>query len=132
YQAPVVTRLSVTSGPAAGGTTVTVHGKYFVGATAVYFGSAPVTGAITVNRKGTAITVTAPAGSAGPVDVTVVTAAGASGVAGGRPYLAACALRLGATGLTFFDDDVTAFFSPHAAGKSVLFLVAVGPGRRRR
>jgi hypothetical protein len=52
-------------------------------------------------------------------------------VVGGRLYLAACALGFGATGLTFFDDDVTHFFSPHAAGKSVMFLVAAGvPGRR--
>ena len=52
-------------------------------------------------------------------------------IAGGRTYLAAYALGLGATGLTFFDDDVTAFFSPHAAGKSVMFLMAVGARRRR-
>ena len=52
------------------------------------------------------------------------------GIRGGKVYLAAYALRLGATGLTFLDDDVTAFFSPHAAGKSVMFLAAVGrPGR---
>ena len=51
--------------------------------------------------------------------------------ANGKAYLAAYALRLGATGLTFFDDDVTAFFSPHAAGKSVMFLNALGPGARR-
>ena len=60
-------------------------------------------------------------------------AALAAAIAGGRAYLAAYALGLGATGLTFFDDDVTAFFSPDAAGKSVLFLVAVGQrGTRRR
>jgi SagB-type dehydrogenase family enzyme len=53
----------------------------------------------------------------------------AAAVAGGRAYLAAYALGLGATGLTFFDDDVTAFFSPHAAGKAVMFLVAVGRSR---
>jgi SagB-type dehydrogenase family enzyme len=54
-------------------------------------------------------------------------------IMGGRLYLAAYAHRLGATGLTFFDDDVTEFFSPHAAGKSVMFLVALGvPQRRRR
>jgi nitroreductase len=52
-------------------------------------------------------------------------------IVGGKLYLAAYALGLGATGLTFFDDDVTAFFSPHAAGKSVMFLVALGHGRRR-
>ena len=44
----------------------------------------------------------------------------------GKLYLAAYALRLGATGLTFFDDEVTAFFSPHSAVKSVMFLIALG------
>jgi hypothetical protein len=28
--------------------------------------------------------------------------------------------------MTFYDDDVTEFFSPHAAGKSLMFLVALG------
>ena len=49
-----------------------------------------------------------------------------AGIIGGRLYLAAYAQHLGATGLTFFDDDVTAFFSPHAEGKSAIFLVALG------
>ena len=49
-----------------------------------------------------------------------------AGILGGKLYLAAYAQRLGATGLTFFDDDVTAFFSPHAEGKSAIFLVALG------
>lgn len=48
------------------------------------------------------------------------------GIVGGRMYLAAYAQGFGATGLTFFDDEVTEFFSPHAAGKSVMFLVALG------
>jgi SagB-type dehydrogenase family enzyme len=48
------------------------------------------------------------------------------GLIGGRAYLASYGLGLGATGLTFFDDAVTAFFSPHAAGKAVMFLVAFG------
>jgi SagB-type dehydrogenase family enzyme len=47
-------------------------------------------------------------------------------VTGGRLYLAAYAQRFGGSGLTFFDDEVTEFFSPHAAGKSVMFLVALG------
>jgi SagB-type dehydrogenase family enzyme len=49
-----------------------------------------------------------------------------AGIVGGKLYLAAYAQHLGATGLTFFDDDVTAFFSPHAEGKSAIFLVALG------
>jgi SagB-type dehydrogenase family enzyme len=47
-------------------------------------------------------------------------------IEGGKTYLATYALRLGATGLTFYDDQVTAFFSPHAASKSVMFLMACG------
>jgi len=54
-----------------------------------------------------------------------------AGILGGKLYLAAYAQRLGATGLTFFDDDVTSFFSPHAAGKSAIFLTAVGKSARR-
>ena len=53
-----------------------------------------------------------------------------AGILGGKMYLAAYALHLGATGLTFFDDDVTEFFSPHAAGKSAIFLMALGKGRK--
>jgi nitroreductase len=49
-----------------------------------------------------------------------------AGVIGGKMYLAAYAQRLGATGLTFFDDDVIQFFSPHAKGKSAMFLLAIG------
>ena len=50
----------------------------------------------------------------------------------GKSYLAAYAVGMGATGLTFFDDDVIRFFSPHAAGKSVMFLMAFGRPARRR
>jgi len=49
----------------------------------------------------------------------------------GKIYLAAYAQRLGATGLTFYDDAVTQFFSPHAKDKSGMFLVAVGKRARR-
>ncbi len=47
-------------------------------------------------------------------------------LAAGRIYLAAYAQRFGATGLTFYDDAVVDFFSPHAQGKSVMFLIALG------
>ncbi len=50
----------------------------------------------------------------------------------GKLYLGAYALGLGATGLTFLDDEVTRFFSPSAANKSVMFLMAVGVPRKPR
>jgi len=53
-------------------------------------------------------------------------------VIGGKLYLAAYAQRLGASGLTFFDDEVTEFFSPHATGKSVMFLLALGRSVKRK
>jgi SagB-type dehydrogenase family enzyme len=55
-----------------------------------------------------------------------------AGLRAGRAYLAAYAIGRGATGLTFYDDEVTAFFSPHAAGRSPLLVVAVGVPARRR
>jgi SagB-type dehydrogenase family enzyme len=55
-----------------------------------------------------------------------------AGILGGKLYLGAYAQRLGATGLTFYDDDVTRFFSPHAEGKSAIFLVAVGNSVKHR
>ena len=53
-------------------------------------------------------------------------------VVGGKLYLTAYAQGLGASGLTFFDDDVTDFFSPHATGKSVMFLIAIGNSVKQR
>ena len=50
----------------------------------------------------------------------------------GRIYLAAYALGLGATGLTFYDDEVVEALGA-AQGSAVTFLVAVGvPWRNRR
>ena len=54
-----------------------------------------------------------------------------AGIIGGRMYLSTHAMGLGATGMTFFDDAVTAFFSPHAAGKSLMFLVGLGVTHKR-
>lgn len=54
-----------------------------------------------------------------------------AGIIGGKMYLASYALKRGATGLTFYDDDVTAFFAPHAGAKSCMLVVSVGiPGKR--
>jgi SagB-type dehydrogenase family enzyme len=53
-----------------------------------------------------------------------------AGILGGNAYLAAYALGLGATGLTFYDDDTSEFFAPHSRGKSPLLMVAVGTPAR--
>jgi YVTN family beta-propeller protein len=75
--APAVTAITPASGPQAGGTSVTIAGTGFFGATEVHFGSVPVT-AFTVNSA-TQITATAPAAaSTGTVHVTVTTLAGTS------------------------------------------------------
>ncbi|HEX5457283.1 MAG TPA: SagB/ThcOx family dehydrogenase [Candidatus Nitrosotalea sp.] len=49
-----------------------------------------------------------------------------SAITGGKMYLASYAMSLGATGLTFYDDIVTNFFSPHAENKEAMFLIAIG------
>jgi SagB-type dehydrogenase family enzyme len=54
-----------------------------------------------------------------------------AGIIGGKVYLASYAMRRGATGLTFYDDDVTRFFSPQAANKSCTLVVAVGIAGKR-
>lgn len=41
-------------------------------------------------------------------------------------WLAAHALGLGATGLTFYDDDIVRFFSPHSEGKEPTMVLTVG------
>ncbi len=71
---PVVSSISPTSGPAAGGTTVTIIGSGFTGASKVLFGT--TTSTFTVNSA-TQITAVSPAGS-GTVHVTVSTPKGTS------------------------------------------------------
>jgi SagB-type dehydrogenase family enzyme len=55
-----------------------------------------------------------------------------AGMLGGKLYLGAYAQKLGCSGLTFYDDDVVGFFSPHARGKSAIFLVALGRSANRK
>ena len=71
---PSVTSITPATGPAAGGTVVTINGSFLTGATGVNFGTVAATN-VSVNADGTQITATAPAGT-GIVDVTVVTPLG--------------------------------------------------------
>ena len=82
---PAVTSVSPASGPTAGGTTVTITGTGFTGATAVDFGTTPATSFTVVS--GTSITATAPAAAGvGTADVTVTTPAGTSGTSAADRY----------------------------------------------
>jgi hypothetical protein len=78
---PVVTNLSPSSGPVAGGTSVTITGTGFTGATKVTFGGTAGTGLTVVSA--TSINVVSPAHSSGAFNVFVTTPGGTS------PYAAA-------------------------------------------
>jgi hypothetical protein len=75
---PTVTKLKPTSGPVGGGTTVTITGTNFTGASAVSFGSTPAA-SFTV-KSATTITAVAPAESPATVDVRVTAPGGTSAV----------------------------------------------------
>jgi hypothetical protein len=126
--APTLTGITPVTGPVAGGTIVTLTGTGFTGATAVAFGTTAAT-SFTVNSD-TSITATSPAHVAGPVAVTVTTAAGPSGpqtftyvaaptltsiapnsgpVAGGTSVVLTGTGFTGATAVTFGTDAATSF-----------------------
>jgi hypothetical protein len=72
---PVVNSIAPTAGPATGGTVVTIKGKNLLETQNVLFGNNAATiTSITKNK----ITATSPAGTAGTVDVTVVSPSGTS------------------------------------------------------
>lgn len=75
-QVPEVTSVVPDTGPSTGGTSVTINGSGFTGATGVDFGSTPAA-SFTVDNDGS-ITATSPAGSVGSVDVTVIAPGGTS------------------------------------------------------
>ncbi len=72
------------SGPLAGGESVTVLGTFFTGASAVDFGSNP--GRTVSVKTANALTVVSPPGTAGTVDVKVVTSFGTSAATGADHY----------------------------------------------
>ena len=76
--APTVTKLSVTKGPPAGGTSVTITGTSFIGVTAVKFGS--FNAASFKVDSSTSVAAVSPAGTTGTVEVTVTTPNGESGI----------------------------------------------------
>ena len=107
--APNVLGISPTSGPIAGGTSVIITGTYLTAATAVNFGSTNAT-SYTINSA-TQITATAPAGSAGAVDIIVITVGGTSATSSGDQftYVAAPAV-----------SDISPTYGPTTSGTSVV------------
>ncbi|MEU8488004.1 IPT/TIG domain-containing protein [Streptomyces sp. NPDC048641] len=75
-QVPVVTGVAPSSGPTSGGTSVTLTGTGFTGATTVTFAGVPATSFIV--NSATQITAVTPAGSAGAAVVSVTTPGGTS------------------------------------------------------
>ncbi len=84
FPVPAITLVDPGEGPAAGGNQVTITGIGFVSVLSVKFGGA--ISAFTVDSD-TQITATAPAGAAGPADVTVTTEYGTTTVAGAYTYI---------------------------------------------
>ncbi|MBV9873022.1 MAG: IPT/TIG domain-containing protein, partial [Frankiaceae bacterium] len=82
--APAVTGLSPASGPTAGGTTVTITGSGFTGATKVMFGN--VAAASFTADSDTQITAVSPAKATSRVNVRVVTPGGSSPTAPANAY----------------------------------------------
>jgi PKD repeat protein/N-acetylneuraminic acid mutarotase len=100
---PSVTGVSPSSGPTAGGTTVTVTGTNFIGATAVTFGGTSAS-SFTVDSA-TQITATSPAHAAATVDVRVTTAGGTSAATPGDHF-------------TFVSPPAVTALSPTSGGTS--------------
>ena len=114
--APSVTALETTQGPAAGGTTVVIHGANFTNATAVQFGA--VNGTISsIDPTGTVITAVSPAGTAGTyVHITVTTPLGTSPQIGADTFLYAVAATTGAPSVTALETTQ----GPAAGGTTVV------------
>ena len=109
---PTVTNVNPNTGPPSGGTSVTITGTNFSGATAVRFGS-NAAGSFTINSA-TQITATSPAGI-GTVDVTVTTAGGTSPISTGR-------FSYGLVGTT---TALSSSQSPSSFGQPVKFAAKV-------
>jgi sugar lactone lactonase YvrE len=82
-QAPTITAVTPTAGPASGGTTVTVHGAGFTADTTVTFGSTAAT-SVSVQNSYTLTAVAPPGG--GTVNVTATTFAGTSATSTADQY----------------------------------------------
>src|SRR5262245_46244321 len=110
---PTVTNVNPNTGPTSGGTSVTITGTNFSGATAVSFGG-NAAASFTVNSA-TQITATSPAGM-GTVDVTVTNENGTSATSSGDRF------NYGPVGTT---TAISSSQNPSSFGQPVQFAVKV-------
>ncbi len=124
--APTISKLSPKSGPAGGGTSVTITGTGFTGATSVRFGTASAS--FTINSS-TSITATAPASSSATVDVTVTGPHGTSATSGADRFKYGSATVTGVSpsaGPSAGGTTVTITGSGFALGSSTTFEFGKG------
>ena len=118
--APTVTAISPNSGPAAGGTSVSITGTNLSGATSVTIGGTAATGVTVVNS--TTITATTPAGSAGTADVAVTTPGGTGTGTGLFTYIAApTATTNAASGITATTATLNGTVNANGTSTTVTF-----------
>ena len=116
-----VSSISPNSGPAAGGTAVTITGANFAAGATVKFGTTAATNVVMVN--GTTITATTPAGSAGTVTVTVTVGAQSGSLTAGFSYIGTPTVSSVSpnTGSTAGGTEVTITGTNFATGATVKF-----------
>ncbi|MEU6347625.1 IPT/TIG domain-containing protein [Streptomyces sp. NPDC046977] len=85
FDAPTLTTLTPTQGPASGGTSVTLVGTALTSTTAVTFGGVPAPFSVI---NGSVVSAVAPPGTAGAVDVVLTADGGSATATGGFSYVA--------------------------------------------
>jgi hypothetical protein len=129
--APTVSSLSPTNGPARGGTSVTIAGGDFTGATDVTFG-ASAAASFSVDSA-TQITAVAPAGIVGSVNLTVTTSTGTSATGAQTLYTYVASEPSAPTGVSAtagHGEATVSFAAPASDGGSPVtgYTVSCDPG----
>ena len=137
--APTVSAVNPNAGTSAGGTSVTITGSNFTGATAVSFGGTAAASFTVVSA--TSITATSPAHAAGAVDVRVTTPNGTSATSASDTftYAAGSTITIGETTITPNSDSGNAnlllaqqaSLSQTATIQSMSFYVTAAAGNQR-
>jgi hypothetical protein len=128
---PVVAGLNPSSGPAGGGTLVTINGSHLTAASAVSFGTTAATLFKVVSDS--QITALTPVGTPGSVDVTVTSPTGTSAVSGVDKFTYTTATTTATTSTTSATTTTTT--KPTTAGKGpvarIVYATVVGKGAHR-